>query len=237
MKFNLSEADVQAVLSPAFFASPHPRDEVVAAARKGFHALNCAVVAILDQGISPYALKIDDLVECIGGMTPKEFCRSVNEAQKIAHDRYDGKYDPPEVLPVEQKLYSITAIVISEIGRRSQDINEYTVKYLFDTVFDLSAIETVADFACWCLMIEYFEYCLREDKAVPITKFIKMHGNSLTTESRVKTFIRKNEFFVSPTVFEEKFGVKISNPTLSEIAKLGFETFKIYKENIDERNF
>lgn len=237
MKFDLTDVDVQAVLSPAFFASPHPKEEVVAAARKGFHALNCAVVAILDQGVSPYAIKIDDLVEYIGGMSPKEFCRSIIDAQKIAHDRYDGKYDPPEVLSVEQKLYSITAIVIAEIGRRSQDINEYTVKYFFDTIFDLSAIETAADLACWCLLIEYFEYCLSENKVAPITKFIKSHGNSLTTESRVKTFIRKNEFFISPTVFEEKFGISISSPTLSDIAKHGFETFKIFKENIDERNF
>ena len=237
MNLSLKDADIQGVLVPAFFATPHPSAEVLKEARVGLHNLNCAVATILDQGISPHALKVDDLVSYIGGITPKAFCDSIMAAQKVARDMYDGTFDPPAILPIEKKLYSIVAIVLSEIGRRSDDINEYTVKRHFDEVFDLSAIDTVADFACWCLLIEYFEYSLREEKAVPITKFLKTHGSTLTTESRMMTFIKKNEFYDNSDVFADIFGITGSKPTLSQVAKLGFETFSYYKTLIEERNF
>ena len=236
MNLNLKDADIQGVLVPAFFASPHPSNEALKEARAGLHNLTCAVVTILDQGVSPHVLRVDDLIDYIGGITPKDFADSIMEAQKVARDQYDGTFDPPAVLPLEKKLYSIAAIVLSEIGRRSDDIDEYTVKRHFDEIFDLSAIDTTADFACWCLLIEYFEYCLREGKAAPITKFIKMHGSSLTTESRMMTFIKKNEFYEYSDVFAERFGITESKPTLSQVAKLGFETFEYYKHAIEERN-
>ena len=184
MNLNLKDADIQGVLVPAFFASPHPSNEALKEARAGLHNLTCAVVTILDQGVSPHVLRVDDLIDYIGGITPKDFADSIMEAQKVARDQYDGTFDPPAVLPLEKKLYSIAAIVLSEIGRRSDE----------------------------------------------------MHGSSLTTESRMMTFIKKNEFYEYSDVFAERFGITESKPTLSQVAKLGFETFEYYKHAIEERN-
>lgn len=234
MKFDLRHVDIRSIMLPAFFQTPHVKEEVVREANVGLRDMERGIVAILDQEISSYAIKLDDVASIIG-LSGKEMRSHIKAAQKVAREKYDGTYDPPEMIDIETQLYVITAIVISESGRISEDITSYTVRANMDEIFDLSAIQSAADFACYCYLMEYFEHCLNHGK-VPISVYLKDYSNVMVTKHKLTNFIKKNSWYEDREEFCEIFGVYISSPKLPDVANYGFEKFEDLRRQIFERN-
>lgn len=233
MKSNLQHVDIRSTIIPAFFQSPYARAEVIREADEGLRDIELSIITILDQEISPFAIKLKNVAELLG-TTEKKMKSHIKAAQRVARDKYDGTYGRPEPVAVEKTIYFMTAMIIAECGRVSDDLDEYTVRFHMDEVFDLAALDTAQDLACWCFLVDYFEHCLKNGKT-PITNFMKMHGSSAVSRSKLQSFIKKNDWYGDVEAFGDIFGINIATPTLSDIAKYGLESFEAIQKNVLKR--
>ena len=235
MKVNPSKLHVRSVIVPALFQTSHVKDEVLKEAKDGIRALDIMITEILDQGTSPLAIRFDDVADMVGA-TSKKLKHDIKAAMKVAHDRYDGTFDPPMVIDVEKELYLLAAIVIADEGRMSDDVVKYVVRTNMDEFFDLGAIDTAYDFACWAFLIDYFETCL-ENGRVSLTNYLKQHDSALVSARRLNSFIKKNWWYGDADEAGRLFMLNTEGPSLGSVINAMLENLETIKVNTEEANF
>lgn len=235
MRVDLSKLHVNSVVIPALFQSSHVKDEVIKEAGDGIRALNLLISEMLDQEITPFSIKIEDIAEMIGA-DKKKLRRDIKNAMKTAHDKYDGVYDPPTVVEVDKIFYIMSAIVIADNGRMSNDIIEYVVRTNLDEYFDIGALDTAYDFACYIALIDYFETCLRNGR-VALTPFLKQYSNSMVTTRRLESYFKKNWWYGDPDTSERLFMLNTESPSISSVTNAMLENLNRILQNTEEANF
>ena len=235
MKIDLTGIETMKIVVPSVFLTSHVADPVLRATQKGLHDIELCAVTMINHELNDYAIRLEDVSDLFGGNT-RTLRREVKEANKAAHDFFPGEYDPPEVMDPDKLIYGITAIIIAEASRLNHDIDQYIVRTNMDSLFDIGAIDNYHDFACYRTLIEYFEYCLSDDKLYSLNKFIKMRGGKNVSEARMMTFLKKNFWYTDADEFESRFRFGFTyDATLSKIAEAGFTRFQILKQDALKR--
>lgn len=236
MRFDLAGIDVRQLIIPAVFRTPFPDPQAVLEAEKGLTCVEQAVELILEHGFSPEAIRLDDIGDLMGQTIKKSMRKDINEMQKIAYDSYDGEYYPPQILPAENLIYKVTAHTIYECGRLSTDLVEYTVKTLFDSMFDVEALETESDMACWAFLIEYFEDNLRHGGYRSLSTALAQSGSRYVSKTRMGTFIKKNYWYGVREDIWDIFQLDKEEPSVTDVAIAGTEMLKNYLFKVAEDN-
>lgn len=234
MKVSKSKLHVKNVIVPNLFCTGHVSEPVLKETANGVHALELLITEILEQDCNQFSLKIEDVAEQIGG-NAKKMRSDIKKAIRAAHDKYDGKYDPPAIVGVDKCLYALTALVIREDGRTSDDLIEYTVRTNIDEYFNPWRLDTANDFSCFVFMIDYLETCLRSGR-IPITKYLRQYCSSVTS-NRLVAFMKKQDWYGSSDLAGELFCLSTDSPSLSSIMNASVEVFTKLKDNIETSNF
>ena len=236
MKIDLTGIDTMKIVVPCVFQTRHVVDPVLRVTKKGLHDIELCAVTMINHELNDYALRLEDISDLFGGKA-STLRRDVREVNKVAHDTFPGKFDPPEIIEPDKLIYGITAIIIAEASRLNPDIDQYVVRTKMDSIFDISAIDNVYDFACYRTLMEYFEYCLSLGKT-SICDYLKRCGGTLVTRRRMMTFLKKNNWYSNQFEFQSRFGgVYLYNATLTDIANAAYDRFVELKRQTEENNF
>lgn len=237
MRCSLKGIDVRQLVIPAIFQTPFPDQQAIKSAEQGLEYIEDAVGTIIEHDFSAEAIRLEDVADLIGDASPRAIKKAINKAQKIAHDAYDGEYNPPTSIAPEALIYQITAHTIYECGRLSKDLIEYTVRTYFDSMFDVSALETESDMACWAFLIDYFEDNLRYGGYRPISAILKRSGHKFVSKTRLNTFIRKNCWWGVEEDVADVFQIWMDEPGVVDIAMAGTKILEAYLFKVAEDNF
>ena len=236
IKTRLAGIDIRQLAISAIFKTPFPKPQAILQAEKGLNFVEQAVEILLEHQFSPEAIRLDDIADLMGNVTPRTIRKEIKRAQKIALDNYDGEYDPPLPIPAESLIYRVAAHTIYECGRLSGDLIEYTVRTYFDSMYDIEALETESDMACWAFMIEYYEDNLRYGSYRPTTPLIKQAGSRFVSRTRMETFLKKNFWWGNSSDVEDIFNINIGEPTITEVALAGTQVLEAYLFKVAEDN-
>jgi hypothetical protein len=238
MKVNtLGTVNVHRLIVPVIFGTDNVSDETLNLVKKDLRNLELLITEMLDQGVSPYAVEIDDLAE-MTGISAKEFRKGLKRIMKVAHDKYDGTFDKPDAnLEPEQLFYILAAYVLGDCGRVSDDPAEWTVRYGMSDYFEFGAIKGAKDMLCWAFLVEYFEDCLNRGR-IPITNYIKQYGNLRASARRLMTFMKNNSWYGDANASSDLFMLCTETPSLSSILSATLEQFDAtYRKKKEEKEW
>lgn len=237
MKINLNKLHVKPITTSVLFQTPHVPAEALRDADEGIKILERFVTEMLEHGCQPDSLQIEELSNMIGADL-KKAKDSIKHAQKVAYRYYDGTFDKPAPVSPEKLLYVLGAILIAEDGRMSDDVVQYTVRTSMDMYFDLSALETPSDFACFVFLIEYFETCL-SSKRIPFTPYLRKYSknNPFVSDRRLATFLRKNWWYGDEEETSDLFMLSTTTPSSASVAGAMLENLNRFKADTEEQNF
>ena len=237
MKVDLKKLHVESLVVNCLFQTEHVEESALKAAKDGVHELNLLITEMLDQGITPGAIKIEDLADMLGGVSAKKIRKDIKNAMKVARDSYKGTFDKPEVIEPDSELYLLAAIAIAEDGRMSNDLIRYTVRSNMNNYFDISAFETYYDFACFVALIDYFEDCLKLGRRIQISRWLKTYGSPLVSTRRMSSYLGKNWWYGNPEASESLFMLYTESPQLSSVTNAMLEVLEKEIVEINDRNF
>lgn len=226
---NLEGVDISKIVRFAFFQTLNVKPEVLELAKEGIDEFETAVRLLIENRFSRDALRLDDLA-ILMGTNGRTLSKHITAAQKVAHDKYDGKFDPPGFMNPQVQLYQITSLALTEIGRVSKDIDVYTVLTFINRFFKVG--EKPGDIACYTFMCDYFITCLRQG-FISITKFAKT--DNTVTAGRLSTWLQ-NQAYNNKTEFRKLFGPYSIEPTLGAVSNFGYKYFNELKYAISDRN-
>jgi hypothetical protein len=202
--------------------------------RPAVHDIELIVTEILSQDALPHAIRINDAAE-LAGINVKEMRKAVHDAIEIGCSEYDGSWNRPTEITVDHLIYLVLCLVISEIGRISDDINEFVVRYYIGRYVDESIVGNSTDMNCYIFLIEYFEYCLYTEKVQPITKYYRenSYGRKMSSEKLIN-FLKKNYWYGDAAMINSMFRIDIAEPTVVQILTALFGRLTLIKIGTEE---
>jgi len=218
MKFNneyLRSINIERFAKYAIFDSCDIDPTVLSKATKGIQITGRMVTEMLAHEVSDYATRFSDLADMLG-VSEQEAKRMIRAAVKVGYDQYDGTYGHPIKLEPEQLIYIVAALTIQEYGRKTDNLDEYVVRRFLSDYVDIGAIESDHDMSCYAFLIDYFEYCLGNEK-VPITRYLKSFAGTKVTSKRLMSFFKRNFWYNDANAAEKVIGYACCSPKLADI--------------------
>ncbi len=233
----VSKINIRKLIIPIIFGTNDISDETLNEVKKELRNIEVLITEMLDQGMSPFAMSIEDLAEMTGGASAKQIRRDLTRVMKIAHDKSGVTFEKPPVIEPERMFYILSAYILGECGRVSDDPAEWTVRFNMQDLFDMGALDSANDMVCWAFLIEYFEDCLMRGR-MPITNYIKNYANSKVSARRLMTYLKKNYWYGDIEESSNLFMLSTATPSLSSIVNAALERFeKIYEEKKEEKEW
>ena len=213
---NLKKVNISHVALHALFI-PCDRIDLIKKVEPGVQDTVKIVTEMLSHDMNDSVIRINDAIEMIGG-NPKKMRRNINAAIKVSYDDYDGKYGRPPIIPADQFVYIVAALAIKELGRFSDDLDDFVAMTYLSDFIDIGAIENEYDMSCYMLLMDYFIECLARNEQLSLTNFVKNTASPYATISRLKRFFKKNDWYDQPELLMAMFKIQNVSPTPSTIA-------------------
>lgn len=232
----LQQVNIRKLILPVVYGTTNVSDEALKLGDQGLKTLEILIRTALEHDLVSNALEIEKLVDVtVSGLTANSAIGNINKLMKVAHDKYDGKFEPPAIGDPEKMFYFLLAYTLADCGRVSEDPIEWSVRWNMDTLFDMGAIETAHDMACWAFLVEYFEDCLNRGERIPITRYFKNYGRAMVTPRRLEAFLKKNYWYGDADESKRLFMLDTESPAVSSITGAALEFFtRIYEEKLEE---